>query len=245
MIEDYKKINGIDITNIMKFVGINKENIVRMFKAGAGVPGPAPAGIFGIEDDVALQLFNGAQYANGELVLSRSSSQYGTLSDNNAYDRLTGETMTISGKFYMNSQPAKSNQTIISKMTGANAWDGYVLAVVDSGGDKFRYYLAINGSNSNNSTNISTTINVSQWYSYSIVIRSNKNISLWLDASNIDNRIVNEIPGNTSVPLILGAIYTNPGHTNHFDGLIKDIKIHKRELTSQEISNLHNGIDVV
>lgn len=106
---------------------------------------------------------------------------------------------------------------------------GYDWGVLRTGSTWYMY----NGSGGQST---GKTVTAGTWQHIAAIWKPGTGIEFYLDGSSFTNSAISYDSGDNNV-----ALGTNPGFGGYFDGLIDDVRIYNRALTSSEINYLKNG----
>jgi hypothetical protein len=156
--------------------------------------------------------------------------------DSDAY--ILNDSFTISFWVYINESNVTSS-TIFSKHDSFG-FEDYGVTLLTGG--MVRFWYALNTTTSNSSTSSNVLVNVSQW-TYITVTGSNitKRIEWYKNGTFVENKSISGnwyISSNTTRVPAIGCLPTTT--TWCINGSIDNIKLHKRVLSAQEISEEYN-----
>ncbi|MBT4539751.1 hypothetical protein HOC32_05675 [Candidatus Woesearchaeota archaeon] len=148
-------------------------------------------------------------------------------------DNLDVDELTLSSWVYVDGY--KQDQRIISKETGTRSpWSIYTLLISESG--KLEFRLGINNRRQRHASN--QVIPLNKWVHVSATYNGNK-MKIYIDGE-LDKEI--SVSGNiqdNNEPVYIGD---SQFYSRSFNGLIDEVRIYDRALSSQEIVELYDGV---
>ena len=252
----FTKVLGVAVDSITKIMGIlpqNMEKIIGVAPAddGGGEGGGGDAGSGGLEENAGATFFGNAALSNGVLQLD-GSGDYITLPSSNDYDRSNGD-MTVEAWFNAAQLPSSNNNFgIVSKSTGPNQWNGWVVALstqtddsgslMTNGGIRvFNNSTSTGGSGRTNSKAPSGGISTNTWHYVALVMDADDVYRIYFDGQELHTFTPFSKSTTTNASLVIGAIRASGGIVKYFNGQIDGVKITRSALTAQDILDTWNG----
>jgi hypothetical protein len=129
-------------------------------------------------------------------------------------------------------------ETIISKYNLSDSEDGYIFETTAAG------YVALHlgGDNTPGDQDIvdgTNRINDGQWHYVSVIIRTNEDVSFYVDGGLSSVYYLTTFYGGIAPPVGIGG--PPLPHTNLFTGSLDEVRIYNRALSTVEMSQLYGG----
>jgi hypothetical protein len=155
---------------------------------------------------------------------------------NNASLRITGS-MTLSAWIYLNSL---SDRNFLSKSISDAADDSWKIGdSLDNGPDQLRFLLSQNGS-TEESFYSATTLVAKRWYhAVAVYNASAQTVDIYLNGAR-DNGVAGTVPSSQHDSPENVFIGEDPNNGGVWDGLLDDVRIYNRALSTDEVKRLYN-----
>ncbi len=153
--------------------------------------------------------------------------------DDNSLDLSDGLTIIA----WIKSDDTSGGRVIISKWNDTTGDHSYIFKDWDSS-DRLSIELRDNNEGVFASLRSATPITTSEWILVATTFDSNT-VKLYLDCAEDASSTATGIIKNSATDLLVGAVFTSGGIYQHFDGVIDDVRIYNRALTTEEILALY------
>lgn len=170
--------------------------------------------------------------------LESTSSQYYTIADASSPDlEIAGDLSVV---FWVKPETSADMPFVCLAGSGEDASDNILYFVRTDSSSKLQIVWEYgDGSNETVTTSTSDAITTGSWQ-HIVVVRdvSENKVTFYIDGSSEDVSYTNDATGGTDTDFFIGSFY---GQAIVYDGLIDDVAVFDRVLTSNEVQNLVAG----
>ena len=258
-LHDIDEVPIYTASDVNKMLTIMSDGSLRWLLANESFIIPTEGESTDLEEEALLALYGNAQLVNGVLTLDGTNGTYASLPHSTDYDRESGD-LTVHFWFNADSLPAAdSNYTLMSKLTGANDWNGWTISystqeqdqgnsgplMVDGGIGVYASNQGEGGFNAQPNNFRATSaggVPANSWHHVAVTMPATGDYTIYLNGQSIGSWTPPYRNGSEDTELLFGATKWSPvgSFAKFFPGELDQVTITKSILTASEIYNLHD-----